>query len=125
MGNERQYQQFGQNALGRPPQGPLAKLIAFVLSAAFLVLAFMFSLVALAVVAVVGLALGGWLWWRTRQLRQEIKRQWSAQQQDATGKPTNGPAYQPSPQQQGATIIEGEAVRMADEPAGTPTRRVE
>lgn len=125
MDNQRQYQQFGYNALGRPPQSPLAKLIAFVLSAVFLVLAFMFSLVALAVVAVVGVVLGGWLWWRTRQLRQEIKRQWSAQQQNESGNRTTGPADRPSPQHQGATIIEGEAVRMADEPASTPTRRVE
>ncbi len=38
-----------------------------------LVLAFMFSLVALAVVAVLGLALGGWLWWKTRALRKQIR----------------------------------------------------
>lgn len=125
MNYERQYQQFGPNALGRPPQSPLAKLAAFVLSAVFLVLAFMFSLVALAVVAVVGLVLGGWLWWRTRKLRQEIQRQWSAQQQNASGDPMHGSAYQaPAPSRE-TTIIEGEAVRMADDAASAPTRRVE
>jgi hypothetical protein len=59
--------------LARQPQGPLAKVLAFILSAAFLVLAFMFSLVALAVVAVLGVALGGWLWWKTRACASRCK----------------------------------------------------
>ena len=80
----------------RPSQssGPVAKLFAIVLSAAFLVLAFMFSLVALVVVAVGGLALWGWLWWKTRALRKQM--------QTATA---NDPQ-----------IIEGEFVRHQDEP---------
>jgi Flp pilus assembly protein TadB len=61
------------------PAGPLARLAAFVLSAAFMVLAFMFSLVALAVVAVVGVALGGWLWWKTRTLRKQMQQMREAQ----------------------------------------------
>src|SRR5574343_1060265 len=126
MDSQPQYRQFGQNALGQPPQGPLAKLIAFTLSAVFVILAFIFSLVALAVVAVAGLALGGRLWWRTRQLRKEINRQRSGQRSYDSGTTMNGPAYAPSsPQYPNATVIEGEAVRMADEPGVTPTRRVE
>jgi Flp pilus assembly protein TadB len=76
MDSTRQNPQFRQ---GTPP-GPLAKLAAFVLSAAFLVLAFMFSLVALAVVAVVGVLLGGWLWWKTRALRKQMQQMREAQQ---------------------------------------------
>ena len=45
------------------PQSLLGKVLTLVLGAAFLVLAFMFSLVALAVVAVGGTLLWGWLWW--------------------------------------------------------------
>ena len=78
MDSTRQNPQFRQST----PRGPLAKLAAFVLSAVFLVLAFMFSLVALAVVAVVGILLGGWLWWKTRTLRKQIQqmREEAAQQ---------------------------------------------
>ncbi|MCG2578906.1 hypothetical protein LZ012_18080 [Dechloromonas sp. XY25] len=120
------YQQFGPNALAQPPRGPLAKLLAFVLSAAFLILAFMFSLVALVIVAVAGLILGGWLWWRTRQLRREINRSWSSQHPTDAGTSANGPAYEPpSSPRRSATIIEGEAVRMTDEPAAAPLHRVE
>jgi uncharacterized protein HemX len=79
--------------------GPLAKLAAFVLSAAFMVLAFMFSLVALAVVAVLGVALGGWLWWKTRTLRRQMREMREAQQMGAE---------QPVRRDQ---VIEGEFIR--------------
>ena len=75
MDSTRQNPQFQQ---GTAP-GPLAKLAAFTLSVAFMVLAFMFSLVALAVVAVGGLLLWGWLWWKTRAIRQQIREQSAAQ----------------------------------------------
>ncbi|MFZ2971316.1 hypothetical protein [Ferribacterium limneticum] len=76
MDSSQQNPQFRQ---GTPP-GPLAKLAAFVLSAGFLVLAFMFSLVALAVVAVVGVVLGGWLWWKTRAMRKQMQQMREARQ---------------------------------------------
>ncbi|WP_434515405.1 hypothetical protein AB6Q56_01330 [Dechloromonas sp. ARDL1] len=120
MDSERPHQPFGHNALGRPPQGPLAKVIAFVLSAAFLVLAFMFSVLALAVVSVLGVMLGGWLWWRTRKLRQEIDRQraeqWSGTAQESPFRPTP---------ERSATVIDGEATRIADDAAGAAARRQE
>ncbi|AXS80664.1 hypothetical protein [Dechloromonas sp. HYN0024] len=60
--------------------GPVARLVAFVLSASLLVLGFMFSLVALAVVAVIGVVLGGWLWWKTRPLRKQMQQMRETQQ---------------------------------------------
>ena len=57
------------------PQSLLGKLLTLVLGAAFLVLAFMFSLVALAVVAVGGTLLWGWLWWKTRAIRKQMREQ--------------------------------------------------
>ncbi len=91
-----------QNASFRPgtPPGPLAKLAAFVLSAAFMVLAFMFSLVALAVVAVLGVALGGWLWWKTRALRQQMQQMREAAEQMGNDGPTGSDQ-----------VIEGEFIR--------------
>ena len=120
MDSERTHPPYGHNALGRPPQGPLAKLLAFVLSAAFLVLAFMFSLVALAVVAVLGVILGGWLWWRTRKLRQEINRQRAEQWSGIA--PEN--PFRASPERS-STVIDGEAIRVAEDTAGAPARRLE
>ena len=92
-------QPFGQSALGQPPQGPLAKIIAFLLSAAFLTLAFMFSLVALAVVAVLGVCIGGWLWWKTRTLRKQMRQAEAELRRTGTTAGT------------GNEVIEGEFVR--------------
>jgi hypothetical protein len=89
-----------QNTQFPPPPGPLAKLAAFTLSAAFMVLAFMFSLIALAVVAVIGVALGGWLWWKTRTLRKQMM----AQMREAPPVRADQPA-------QNEQVIEGEFSR--------------
>lgn len=80
------------------PQSLLGKVLTLVLGAAFLVLAFMFSLVALAVVAVGGTMLWGWLWWKTRAIRKQMREQ---SPQTATE----------------GYIIEGEVIRETDESA--------
>ena len=86
----------------RAPQSLIGKLLAFVLSAALLVLGFMFSLAALAVIAVAGLTLGGWLWWKTRALRRHLREKADARQ----GAPRSG-----------GQIIEGEVIRDFTVPA--------
>jgi len=77
------------------PQTLFGKLLTLVLGASFLVLAFMFSLVALAVVAVGGVMLWGWLWWKTRAIRKQMREQ---------GRQTATDGY----------IIEGEVIRETD-----------
>lgn len=82
------------------PQSLLGKVLTLVLGAAFLVLAFMFSLVALAVVAVGGTMLWGWLWWKTRAIRKQMREQ--------------GPGFSPPPTE--GHIIDGEVIRDTDAP---------
>lgn len=94
MNSDPQSSPFDQATRPGQPPGLLAKLLALLLGAAFLVLAFMFSLVALVVVTVGGLALWGWLWWKTRALRKQMQA-----------------AAANDPQ-----IIEGEFIRHQDEP---------
>jgi len=86
------------------PQSLLGKVLTLVLGAAFLVLAFMFSLVALAVVAIGGTLLWGWLWWKTRAIRKQIREQ--------------GPGFPPGfpPQPTEGNIIDGEVIRDTDAP---------
>lgn len=96
--NEPKTRHFADS--GRQARGPLEKLLAFVLSAGLVVLAVMFSLAALAVVAVAGLVFAGWFWWKTRALRQQVK--------GATAS-----AYG------GGHIIDGEVVRTTDTPLAT------
>lgn len=90
---------FAQFAAGTKPPGLLAKLLAFLLSATLFVLAFMFSVVALAVVAVVGIGVAGWFWWKTRALRRQMREQ---------GGMASTSAHRRA---EGGQIIEGEVVR--------------
>lgn len=61
------------NPFARPPQSLAGRIAAFILTGALLVLAFMFSLVALAVAAVGGVIFAGWFWWKTRALRKAMR----------------------------------------------------
>lgn len=85
------------------PQPPslLGKILAFIIGTGVLALAFMFSLVALAVVAVGGLMLWAWLWWKTRAIRQQIREQG----------PLNADLKRDSG---GGHIIEGEVIRESE-----------
>ena len=101
--NSEEQMKFSQRyaRFSRQPQGLFGKLLTLVLGAAFLVLAFMFSVVALAIAAVGGLMLWGWIWWKTRAIRQQLRDQ-----------ATN---YQAQNVTEG-DVIEGEAIRTADDP---------
>jgi hypothetical protein len=59
----------------RPTVGLAGSVLGFVAGAVGLVLAFMFSLVLVAVLLAVGIAFGGWFWWKTRKLRQHLREQ--------------------------------------------------
>jgi O-antigen/teichoic acid export membrane protein len=59
---------------GQSPQpGPLGKLFALVAGAILLIVGFLFSVVFLAIVAVAGLAVWTYFWWKTRKLRQAMR----------------------------------------------------
>ena len=64
------------------PTGMLGKIIATLLTVGALVLGFMFSVIALAVVAVLGSILFGYFWWRTRALRRAIRQHIAATSAD-------------------------------------------
>lgn len=104
MNTEQQTQSpHGNRQFAAQPPSLIGKILAAMLSAAFLVVAFMFSLVALAIVACGGILLGGWLWWKTRQMRKVFNEQ-AARQAEAGGR-----------------VIEGEVIR-SDAPADTAGR---
>ena len=92
--NDAQFR-FRQSLAGQP-QRPVARLLGFIFAVLAATLAFIFSLAALAVVAVGGALLGGWLWWKTRAVRRKMREQ----------RPTGG------------YIIDGEVVRETDERRG-------
>ncbi len=66
----------------------LGNALAFAASALLLVVGLMFSLLILAVAAIVAMAILGYLWWKTRELRRQMRE------------------HPP-----GGRVIEGEAIR--------------
>ena len=90
---------------GQPPKTFLARIVGVVVGVIALGLALMFSAVVFVVLAVAGLALWGYFWWKTRALRRQMQEQMRAQGGEAP--------YRDVPHDEGA--IEGEAVRLDDD----------
>lgn len=90
----------------RAPGGPLGQILATLAAVVLLVLAFMFSLVVFAVLAVVGLGFWAWFWWKTRALRRQLREQAEAGAFSEMNTPPPGG---------NGTIIDGESVRVDDE----------
>ena len=115
---QQQFRQF-QAGFGGQPAGPLAKVITFVLGAVLMVVGFMFSLVALAIVAVAVVLVGAWFWWKTRAVRREIREQMSQQQNQQQNQQ---PPFAREQSQRTGRIIEGEVIR--EEEATIVSRRL-
>ncbi len=58
---------------GAPASGILGKIMTAIASAAVLVVAFMVSLLFFAIVAAAAFVIGGYLWWKTRELRKQMR----------------------------------------------------
>ncbi|CAD6553696.1 hypothetical protein LMG28727_05569 [Paraburkholderia kirstenboschensis] len=74
---DKQQERLGQSgATMRPgPRSLLAKVLAVVIGAALLVVGFAVSLVMLAVVLGAGVVIGAFVWWKTRDLRKQLREQ--------------------------------------------------
>jgi membrane protein implicated in regulation of membrane protease activity len=58
---------------GMQPPSLLGKVVAIAAAGLLLLAALAFSLVLFAVAAVVALLAGGWIWWKTRALRRQLR----------------------------------------------------
>jgi Flp pilus assembly protein TadB len=100
-------------ASGIRQAGPLGKLFAALVGAVLLVLGLMFSIVIIAVAIAFGLVIWGWIWWKTRALRQQMRAQMEA------GMAAGAGAAPYSDEEAGAPsgrVIEGEVIRADDPP---------
>ena len=55
------------------PPGPLRKIVGVIVTVAVAIVVLMFSAVFFAVIAVVGLIAWGYLWWKTREVRKQMR----------------------------------------------------
>lgn len=89
---------------GRP--GLLRKIVAAVWAVALLGLALMFSAMLLAVILIVAVIGGAYLWWKTREFRRLMREQnFPPRSVQAESDVFKGEAYS-------GVVIEGEAVRV-------------
>jgi len=89
------------------PVGLLQKIGAIATAAVIFVLALTFSLMFFAAVLAIGVVVGGYLWWKTRELRKVMRE---AQAQASARGPAPG-GRTPG----GGIVIEGEVVREVRE----------
>ncbi|MCQ9372659.1 hypothetical protein NMQ14_00190 [Methyloversatilis sp. XJ19-13] len=96
------------------PAGPFAKLFAALAGVVLLVLGLMFSVVIIAVAIAFGLIIWGWMWWKTRALRQQMREQMEARM--AAGEGASAPYSDGEGPQSSGRVIEGEVIRADDPP---------
>ena len=96
----------------KQPKGLLPRLLTLIVSIVLLGLAFMFSLVFVAVLAVVGVVFGLYFWWKTRTIRAQLRQQMESPPftREASAQTGNSASE--------GEVIEGEAVRVNDERDG-------
>ena len=98
------------DSAGRQPKGPVAQVLTAIVGVLFLAGALMFSLVFFAVIAVAGLVLWLWFWWKTRALRQAIREAQIAAQASGQAESRRRSASEHA-EPRAEDIIEGEFVR--------------
>lgn len=106
------------NRLNRPPkpeQGAIAQILTAIVGIIILIGAFMFSLVFFGIIAVAGVILWGYFWWKTRAIRQQIRAQMEARSQEGHSAHPFGAASPQSEAPIQGEVIDGEAVRVVDE----------
>jgi uncharacterized protein HemX len=108
-----------------PVTGWFGKTVAVVAAVIFLAAALVFSLVLVAVLLAVGVVFGGYLWWKTRALRRQVREQVAEMQARAAAAqdPAGQAARAPSAAQ--GEVIDGEFTRVGgaeDERAATGRR---
>ncbi|MDX8384942.1 MAG: hypothetical protein R8M11_00320 [Gallionella sp.] len=91
---------------------PLAKFIAFIATVSVAILALMFSAVVFSILAIGGVIVGGYVWWKTRELRKQM-RDFSAQNVMREGEVAEEEIIK-------GEVIEGEVIHV-DEHVDEPT----
>ncbi|MFB0936771.1 MAG: hypothetical protein QMB52_13430 [Propionivibrio sp.] len=93
---------------GQPPKSLLARVIGVVAGVIALGVALMFSAVIFVILAIAGLALWGYFWWKTRALRRQMQEQMEQMRSQGYESPFGqAPADD--------NVIDGEAVRLDED----------
>lgn len=108
--------QINNHSATPKPSGPLQKIIAFIATAALVGLVLMFSVVMFAIILAVGAIAGVYLWWKTRELRKQM-RDFQPRSMPPGGGLFDGEVFVGEVFEGEALkgeVIEGEAIRVID-----------
>ncbi len=104
---------------GGPPRrgpltpGPLGRLLGIVAGTVLAIGALFVSMIAFAVIVVVAAIVGGWLWWRTRDLRKQLRSEMARMQQAMErAAPGQQPSRDADPAR-GGDVLDGDFIREA------------
>jgi hypothetical protein len=93
--------------------GPLHKTLAIVATAALVTLGLMFSAVLLAVILLIGAMAWAYLWWKTREVRRQVREQIlnrRVRSANAANEPFGGEVFRD--EELRGKVIEGEVIRV-------------
>jgi UPF0716 family protein affecting phage T7 exclusion len=96
----------GRGFLPASAAGLLGRAVAIAAGGLILVAGLFVSAVVFSMMLVVGLAAGGWLWWKTRHVRRELRERMEEMR-----------GMQPGDHVRGADVIDGDYIRNSDRPA--------
>jgi Flp pilus assembly protein TadB len=86
------------------PRSPLGKLLTWIFTLSLFALALMFSVVVLVVIAVVGVIAFAYIWWKTREVRKQMRIMRSVATPEARRKA----------QASNDEVFEGEVIRVVN-----------
>jgi len=109
----------GPGARAASPPGVLARVLGLAVGAVVLVASLIFSVVVFAILLGVAVLGGAYLWWRTRELRRQIREQMQAQDAGRGAMP-GGASDAGRPPATDDNVLEGDFIREArrDDPKG-------
>jgi len=110
----------GRRARTGSAPGLLSRIVGIALGTVVLAASLVVSVAVFAVLIVVAVIAGGYLWWRTRDLRRQVREQMQAA---AEGRVPPGRSGWPGDTGTGAVdgqVIEGDFIREVDAPTRSP-----
>jgi hypothetical protein len=114
----------GRRSRSGSAPGLLSRIAGIALGTVVLAASLLVSAVVFAVLLVVAVGAGGYLWWRTRDLRRQVREQMRAAAEGRVPPgPTGWPGGQGGPADRGAgsgagPVIDGDYIREVDPPRG-------
>lgn len=112
--HQTQYRRIRANI---QPPGLFTRIFAVVAAGGLAVVTFMFSLVIFSIVVAVGLIGGAYLWWKTRDVRKQMRAAVDAAAADGFQPGPDGQRQRSARSRSEGLVIEGDFIREVSEQA--------